>query len=240
MSAAHVLAAVPTLAKINGKNGKQRRIAQYDVRELSATQLVRYCLQSGNQSAWPEFVHRFQPAIASAVIKAVRHWTRPEPCLIDDLVQETYLKLFADDFRPLRKFTCRHENAFFGFLKVIATNVVRDHFRSSYCQKRGNGKTQEEIEYAGANMALSDDAAVRIEQQILISQIEDHLKAQNADPLFRRNYLIFQLYYQFGLTAEAISRVPRIGLTAKGVESTLTRLLRAARRNLCRNSCIAL
>lgn len=233
MSAAHVSAAVPVLGNIERK---PHRFSQCEFQELSAIHLVRYCLRSGEPTAWQEFVRRFQPVIASAVIKAVRHWIRPEPCQIDDLVQETYLKLFADDFRPLRKFTSRHENAFFGFLKVVATNVVQDHFRSSYCQKRGNGKPEDELDYTAAEWVLLDQSAAVTEQRILISQIEDCLKAQAADPLFSRNYLIFQLYYEFGLTAEAISRVPKIGLTPKGVESTLTRLIRELRFKLVTNN----
>ena len=228
MSAAHVSAAVPALDNIERK---PRQFSQGGLQELSAIQLVRYCLRSGEQAAWQEFVRRFQPVIASAVIRAVRHWIRPEPSQIDDLVQETYLKLFADDFRPLRRFTCRHENAFFGFLKVVATNVVQDHFRSSHCQKRGNGKPEDELDYASAEWVLIDQSAIT-DKRILISQIEDCLKTQAADPLFSRNYLIFKLYYGFGLTAEAISRVPQIGLTAKGVESTLTRLIREIRFKL--------
>lgn len=235
VSAAPVSAAVPAL---DNTERKPRRSRPGRFQELSAIQLVRYCLRSGEQAAWQEFVRRFQPVIASAVIKAVRHWIRPEPSQIDDLVQETYLKLFADDFRPLRKFTCQYENAIFGFLKVVATNVVKDHFRSSYCQKRGNGKLKDDLDYAGDELRLIDQSAKVIERRILISQIEDCLKTEAVDPLFSRNYLIFQLYYEFGLTAEAISRVPQIGLTAKGVENTLARLICEIRFKIVTRYCL--
>ena len=111
-----------------------------DPRELSAQELLQLCLQSGDQAAWLEFVRRFQPLIAGVVIKTIRHWTNPTPALVDDLVQDTYLKLCVNNFRALREFDFQHDHALFGFLKKVASNVVQDHFRSSYSQKRGCGK----------------------------------------------------------------------------------------------------
>lgn len=50
---------------------------------------------------------------------------------VDDLIQETYLKLCADNSRILRNFDHRHDGAFLGFVQVMAANVARDHFRSA-------------------------------------------------------------------------------------------------------------
>src|SRR5260221_3887112 len=106
-----------------------------DPRKLSAQELVSYCLDSQDQAAWTEFVRRFQPLIAGVVTKCLFKRKRPKPDLIDDLVQETYLKLCANDFKALRNFTFRHDNAFFGFLKVVAANVVEDYFRGTDSKK---------------------------------------------------------------------------------------------------------
>ena len=120
----------------------------------------------------------------------------------------------------------------------MASNVVQDHYRSSYCQKRGNGKLGDELENVTLELATNDaSCAAAMEQQILISQIEDSLKTHSTEPHFTRNYLIFQLYYRLGLTTEAISRLPQIGLTAKGVESTLARLLRSIRTSMGYSRC---
>ena len=48
---------------------------------------------------------------------------------MDDLIQDTYVKLFANDKKALRAIKNEYENTIFGYLKVIASNVVRDHFR---------------------------------------------------------------------------------------------------------------
>jgi RNA polymerase sigma-70 factor (ECF subfamily) len=180
---------------------------------------------------WLEFVRRFQPLISRVIVKCVRRWTQPVPNLIDDLIQDTYLKLCANNFRALRDFDCQHENALFGFLKVVASNVVQDHFRSSYSQKRGSGQEEEELEnvpYAAASNSFSESA----ERNLLIHEIKRCLDEQASEPTFARDCTIFWLYYRQGLTAKAISELPSIGLTVKGVESTLLRLTRLVREKM--------
>src|ERR1700680_4483663 len=86
---------------------------------LNVHDLLLLCLRSRDEFLWTEFIRRSQPVIAGVVVKTVRRWTTPSPALIDDLVQDTYVKLCANDFRALRQFVCRHENALFGFLKVV-------------------------------------------------------------------------------------------------------------------------
>src|SRR5258708_1420575 len=119
---------------------------EMDPRELPAQELLQLCLQSEDQAVWLEFVRRFQPLIAGVVVKSIRRWTVPTPALVDDLVQDTYLKLCAYDFRVLRELECAYEIALFGFLKVVAPNVGQDKIRSSWSQKRGSGKEDEEFD----------------------------------------------------------------------------------------------
>jgi RNA polymerase sigma-70 factor, ECF subfamily len=223
----------------------------------SLNSLLSLCLRSRDELLWTEFIQRSQPVIAGVVIKTLRRWARPTPSLVDDLVQETYLKLFASNARALRRFVCHHENALYGFLKVVASNTVQDHFRSSYSKKRGSGREGESIEYAGVERAdgrafregrIGRDISAHIgthheleqhrqgphglERRILLSEIDSYLKTRASEPYFVRDYTIFWLYYREGLTAKAISRVPSIGLTVKGVESTLLRLTRLVRKRL--------
>src|SRR5437764_12452837 len=131
--------------KMAGPNG--RRIASR-ADETIIRKLLERC-RNGEQNAWVEFVRRFNPVIMAVTINAVRHWTFPTSALVDDLVQDIYLKLCTDNFRILKRFNYRHENAFIEFLKVVAANAVHDHFRSFQSQKRGNGKMEENIEDPG-------------------------------------------------------------------------------------------
>jgi|SRR5215471_12997525 len=209
--------------------------------------LLVLALRSRDELLWTEFIRRSQPVIAGVVTKTIRRWAGPTSSLVDDLVQETYLKLFAENARALRKFVCRHENALYGFLKVVASNVVQDHFRCMYSQKRGSGRWEESIEHDGgisvgegrratevvnrggqSGRATVASTSVRsaLEDRILFRQIDACLKAQWSGPNFSRDYSIFWLYYGDGLSAKAISCIPSIRLSVKGVESLLFRLTR--------------
>ena len=75
-----------------------------DPRKLSVKELVSYCLDSQDQDGWNEFVRRFQPLIAGVLYRSVFARKRPKPDLIDDLVQDTFLKLCANNFKALRDF----------------------------------------------------------------------------------------------------------------------------------------
>jgi RNA polymerase sigma-70 factor (ECF subfamily) len=199
-------------------------------RELSALELVQSCLHSGADASWTEFVRRFQPLIAGTIIKAVRRWTMPNPTLVEDLVQDTYVKLCADDFKPLRQFNFRHENALIGFLRVVAENVVQDHFRGSWCRKRGNGKVNEVFDQSF--LSDGESFARKVEREILLEQIYRCLERQPFNGDSGRNTTIFWLYYCQGLTADAISELKGLSLSTKGVESTLLRLNRLIKENL--------
>jgi hypothetical protein len=45
---------------------------------------------------------------------------------IEDLIQEIYLKLCEKNCRVLREFQCERSDAIFAFLKIVASNYVRD------------------------------------------------------------------------------------------------------------------
>jgi RNA polymerase sigma-70 factor (ECF subfamily) len=203
-----------------------------DPRQLSAQELVQLCLASQDQALWLEFVRRFRPLIFGVVLKTLRRWTTPDPALVDDLIQDTFLKLCANNFRALREFEYAHENALFGFVKTVAANVVQDHIRTAYSQKRGSGREEEDFEKVSATVPTSTSFADSAHRRILISEIKTCLDRQAHEPNFPRDSAIFWLYYRHGLTAKAISRIPFVGLTTKGVESTLLRLTRMVRAKL--------
>jgi RNA polymerase sigma-70 factor (ECF subfamily) len=203
-----------------------------DPRKLSAQELVSYCLDSQDQAGWTEFVRRFQPLIAGVVTKCVFKRIRPKPDLIDDLVQETYLKLCANNFKALRNFNFKDEHGFFGFIKVVASRVVEDYFRGSHSQKRGGGHEDENIDDVNPPAPPKTRSPSPAELAILIREIEQALAGLAGEQNSARDYEIFWLYYRQGLTSKAISELPAIGLGVKGVESTLLRLTRLVRAKL--------
>jgi RNA polymerase sigma-70 factor, ECF subfamily len=204
--------------------------------ELSAQELVQLCHDYNQKAAWEEFVRRYQPTIARVVTRSIRHWTIPSPSLVDDLVHDTYMKLMANGLRALREFDFEHENAVFGFLKTVASNVVTDHFRNLYSKKRGSGLEDLSLEEASVFAPASQGSTRQVDREILLHEIDEVLKSQTSEPNFVRDYSIFWLYYQHGFTAKAISRLPGIRLTVKGVESTLLRLTRLVRSRMSRTA----
>jgi RNA polymerase sigma-70 factor (ECF subfamily) len=197
-----------------------------DPRKLSVQELVSYCLDSQDEAAWTEFVRRFQPHIARVVYKCVSRRERLKRDLVDDLAQETFLKLCANNFKALRGFDFQHDNAFFGFLKVVASHVVEDYFRKKLAEKHGGRVEEVDIEEVRIAVSSRPRSTQLAENVILMDQINRCLLKLASDPNFARDYAIFWLYYRQGLTAKAISQLPGITLGVKGVESTLLRLTR--------------
>ncbi|HXO38865.1 MAG TPA: sigma-70 family RNA polymerase sigma factor [Candidatus Acidoferrum sp.] len=197
-----------------------------DPRKLSTQELVSYCLDSQDEAGWTEFVRRFQPLIAGVVNRCVCRRGRPNPPLVDDLVQDTFLKLCRNNYKALRNFEFQHDNAFFGFLKVVAANVAEDHYRREEADKHGGGHEEENIEEAKIPLRFSPSSLKPAEMAILMGQLERCLTKLASEPNFARDHAIFWLYYRQGLTAKAIAELPAIRLSVKGVESTLLRLTR--------------
>lgn len=203
-----------------------------DPRKLSTEELARRCLASRDKDLWTEFVRRFQPVITGVIVKRLLRYTRYNHTLADDLVGETFLKICKDDFKALREFEFRHETALHGFLKVMALNALEDHFRKDKSDKRGGGRPEDDFESAKATVAAISDSVESIHNRIQLNEVHACLQQLRSEPNFDRDYKIFCLYYCDGLTAQAISQLPGIGLTVKGVESTLLRLIKWLRDKL--------
>ncbi len=195
--------------------------------EMTIPQLIAVCTSEPSEEAWQEFVRRYQPVITGAVTKALHRSGKFSDELVDDLTQDVFLKLCHANFRALRHFETRHENAFVGFLKVVASNTAQDYFRYAALSDRASGTDRVSFEFVS-----SPHAAFESEGKIALAEIDRALKTLSHEPNFERDYEIFWLYYRDGLTAKAIAALPRIKLSVKGVESTLLRLTRRIKTSL--------
>jgi RNA polymerase sigma factor (sigma-70 family) len=159
--------------------------------------------------------------------------------VVDDLVQDTYAKLWEDDRRTLRSFEALHGGTFLGFVKVIAANVAHDYFKRELTAKRGGRSRTDWTGVDAATVAASSTSfgSPEASETGILRRELDALLTEVADgALLERDRRIFWLYYRVGLTAEAISRLRAIGLGVKGVESTLLRLSRLLRARLASSS----
>lgn len=201
--------------------------------DSSSTELVRACAGSKNEEAWAEFIRRFRVVIAAAVLRTARHWSEPLRPQLDDLIQDTYLKLCENDSRLLRSFQPRHEDSIYGFLKVVAANVVHDHFKSALAAKRGAGQTEAIMEPVQMHRKTAGtDGFDAVSQRLQLEQLDKILTQLTAGKDQARKRTIFWLRHRQGLTASEIASIPSIGLTTEGVESVLMRLVAMIRGHL--------
>ena len=193
--------------------------------EISIRDLLHLCLSSDEEAQWREFVRRTQPLMASVIINTVRRWRQPAPSLVDDLIQETYVKLFANDRKALRSIKNEYENTIFGYLKVVASNVVRDHFRKP-------GNKADEVEVSDTTFPPGPDERDRRKFLDKKEQVKRTLATLSSSETYERDLAIFWFFYEQGYTAKEISLLPDVGLTVKGVEAVILRLTRYLRGEL--------
>ncbi len=167
--------------------------------------------------AWEEFIRRFLAVICAAVLRAGRVYPQFHPGLRDDLVQEVFLKLAAENAKALREFVPRHPGSAFAYLRVIAARAAHDCLRSKGF--RPLAELPEDL----PDVAGPDPSA----HGLLEREIDDCL-GRHATP---RDRHIFWLHHRIGMTAAEIAAIPAFELTVKGVESVLARLHGLLRRS---------
>ena len=189
--------------------------------------LLRGCMADGATAVnWEDFAERVHGPIAAAVVRGLRQFGAiPTRELVDDLVQDTYVKLCADNLAALRRFRGERPEALVAYLRIVACNVARDHVRAQIAEKRGSGRVDAPGDDVLAQAPDPATAGAAADHKILLGQI-DHCLATGGRG---RDRSIFWLYYRHGLTAKAISEIPSLGLSQKGVESLLYRLTRVVR-----------
>jgi RNA polymerase sigma-70 factor (ECF subfamily) len=175
-------------------------------------------------------MRRFHRIIAITASRTARRRGCVSLEVVDDLTQETYLKLCADSARVLCEFDCSHPEAIFGFLKVVTANVANDYFKRQRADKRGGPQPSEPLEDAERAAAAAGPASM--EWAVLLKEVDACLRAVAPEEKASRDRMIFWLYYRQGLTAKEIAELPLAGLGVKGVESTLHRLTQLVRTRL--------
>jgi RNA polymerase sigma-70 factor (ECF subfamily) len=179
-------------------------------------------------------MRRYHRLIAGVVFRTTKKWGKSSPATMDDLIQETYLKLCANECLLLRAYDPKHPDAIYGYLKVITANVVHDRLKALHSEKRGGDQVVEDVttleNRSGASEAFGSQDAM--EREILLREIDAHLNASLSGDTADRDRTIFWLYYRQGFTTKAIASLPAIGLTIKGVESTIGRITKIVRRRM--------
>jgi RNA polymerase sigma-70 factor (ECF subfamily) len=198
-----------------------------DYGSLSPNQLVQDCIRAGNDAAWEEFLNRFHILIVTVVSRTARRWNVTAPAVVEDLVQEVYLKLCADHCQSLRDFHGVNRESLFAYLKVTASNLVHDHFKARSARKRGSGQPEQSLDMNDPPArAGGPGSREEMERVVLLKQIGRLLSEEGYS---RAHRSLFWLYYRQGYTAQALAAIPAVDLTVKGIESLLLRMTRSVR-----------
>lgn len=197
-----------------------------------ATRLARICAYSAESPEWEQFVSLVVPVVSLAARRICNCWGETDPGTVREIVQETFLKLCEEDRRVLREFEDRGDDSFYKLIRVITASVGTDYFRRTRAIKRGGWVQTVPLEPHLSSDTVADEGAIdAVERPALMAQL-DGLLTLRRDQVSVRDRNLFWLYYRQGMTAEAISRVPSIGLSAKGVESAIARLTRLLRETI--------
>ena len=195
-----------------------------DCTALSIVSLLDRCVEQDHADAWEEFVRRFQRTIAGAVCKALRSYGTFDPTLVEDLVQDSFVRLCRDHFRSLRQFQAVDEECFYGLLRATAISAVCDHLRRRLAIKRRADASPGTLETVLLEAVAGRATEEVYHDSITLQRIDELLQAATP-PHTERNRFVFWMHYRDGFSAAEIARLPSVGLTAKGVETLLRRLM---------------
>ena len=169
--------------------------------------------------------------VSAVVFRVAGRWGESRPEVLEELVQECYLHLYAKDRRVLREFKPREEESVFAFLKVVAANITNDQMRAQCAAKRGAGIRENSVDSDHGSSSLASQET-NVDQQVLLREIETWLSKRVSGPDSEKFKTIFWLYYRQGMSANSIAQIKAFGLSTKGVESVIYRLTRMLRDDL--------
>lgn len=182
---------------------------------------LELCLSLVTLDACDGFITAAKPIIVIAVQRVTRTSTRLSADETDDLVQDTFCKLFADNKAALKRFRAAHPGSLIAYLRAVAASVALDELSSRNAQKRGGQYHHDSL--SGADTpAANHSAATQMDRQVVIKEIADFLASNTG--IADRDTWIFWLYYRHGLTARAISEIQSLNLSQKGVEAVIQRI----------------
>jgi len=108
-----------------------------DYEGLPNNDLIKRCAeQPADRRAWNEFYRRFDDHIRAMVIRygGLKRLYRQD--LVDDLMQDAYVRLVKHDCKALKNFRGENENAIYTFLAFTARTAVDEYAKKRNAKKR--------------------------------------------------------------------------------------------------------
>lgn len=209
-----------------------------EYREMTNVDLVRSCVLLDDETALEEFVLRYKRFISLAVLRAYcqRGGYRAYSVnldLINDLVQDVYLKLVESTRGALQTFRGSNDAAVFAYIGRVVISVVVDHLRRNGARKRGSDVASLDavvVDDDGNETTLADrlmapgpnpeqDATVAILREEISAILERSLRGRNA----ARDLRIAEAYIFENCSHAEIAEQVGGEIRESGIKSSLRR-----------------
>lgn len=212
------------------------------LRDHDSVELLHLCANDTNNSAlWTELLRRITPKIKAFIRGTLRQSARgfalfPDAPLFaggvqeTDLFQNTILRLLEKDCAAMKRFTGGTGEELLAYLAVITRSVVRDSNRRQRASKRPSAQvslTPDSLKRIQSTGLYGPGESHEMERKILGRELKDlsiRTIRNLSGPFSSRDQLIFELYFDHGLSTTQIARCEGIELSKTGVEKVLTRL----------------
>ena len=155
-----------------------------------------------------------------------------DQAMLEDLVQDVYVRLCDGNYKALRGLRGAHANSFHAYVGAIASGVVIDHFRKSLRVKRGGESRTVSLEALTSEIETLTSPENQLETTLMIERIDTCLDEVLPAKTRVRDRWIFWLRYRHGYTVAMIARTGQHGLSEEGIESLLGRTIRLLREKL--------
>ena len=220
-----------------------------DLKRISNTKLIKLCASNPrNESAWLEFYRRFDERIGLVVYrecKERRVTNNPTQLrqIVQDLVQDVYMRLVENNCRALKSFKGKSENSIYTYLGIIAKNVVLNYVIMMGAQKRPTvvksideifkslDKTGE-ITLKNSGKMTNAKADEKLRQIFFEETIDELLDKCVKGRDKERNKLIFKLYFFDGFSPEEITLYFRMPVSPKRIGNIIADIKQEMRREV--------
>lgn len=106
-------------------------------------QLITHCLAHRERlDLWQEFERRYRPRMMAGIRRGLAYaWDRPQPELLEELLQDCYCRLLERDGRALRCCLEMEVPRIGAYLVQVGRSVALDWLRRRGAEKRGHNRT---------------------------------------------------------------------------------------------------
>ncbi len=172
--------------------------------DIPEKELLAKCIR-GDKQAWNLLILRYSKLISHSLYHTLKHKNPPiQPEVIDDLHQEVFCSLMADDYRKLRQFKGKNGCSLANWIRIITVRKAIDHLRKERPTEsiEGGGSTSEyATEYPDEKPNPEEEAIESEEIKITVEVIKK---------LTPRQQFFVELYYHRGLSIAEISQIMKL------------------------------